>query len=269
MAAAMTRFRPCIDLHGGRVKQIVGATLRDDGTPPQENFVAAEGAGWFAARFRADGLGGGHVIRLGPGNDAAAREALAAWPGGLQLGGGITPATAGEWLAAGASHVIVTSWLFDAQGGFREQNLRALAAQVGPGRLVVDLSCRRTGRGWTVAMNRWQTLTDLELTHAALDAIAPWCAEFLVHAADVEGRCGGIDVGLVERLGSWCGRPVTYAGGVASLADVRRVDAASGGRVDVTVGSALDLFGGRGVGYAELLEWNRGGAGGLQVPWVR
>lgn len=259
MAACMSRFRPCIDLHEGRVKQIVGGTLRDDGTPPRENFVAELGAGWYAEKFRADGLAGGHVIRLGPGNDAAAREALAAWPGGLQLGGGVTADNAAEWLAAGASHVIVTSWLFDAQGRFHEQRLRELAGRVGAKRLVVDLSCRRTARRWTVAMNRWQTLTNVEVSHAALDALAPWCAEFLVHAADVEGLCGGIDEELVGLLGAWGGRPVTYAGGVATLDDVRRIEAAGGGRVDVTVGSALDLFGGSGVRYADLLEWNRRG----------
>jgi len=254
----MTKFRPCIDLHGGVVKQIVGGTLRDSGPGPRENFVADQTAGWFARKFRADGLTGGHVIRLGPGNDAAAREALAAWPGGLQVGGGISEKNAGEWLGAGASHVIATSCLFDGRGRFLEQRLRELSRATGAERLVVDLSCRATSGGWTVAMNRWQTLTSLEVTHAALDAIAPWCAEFLVHAADVEGLCGGVDADLAAHLGEWGGRPVTYAGGVAVLDDLRRVEAASAGRLDVTVGSALDLFGGTGVRYEDLLAWNRG-----------
>jgi len=257
-SAVMTRVRPCIDLHDGRVKQIVGGTLRDDGSAPRENFVAAQGAGWFAAKFRADGQTGGHVIRLGPGNDVAAREALAAWPGGLQLGGGVTMDTAAEWLDAGASHVIVTSWLFDERGRFLNERLRVMAGHVGAERLVVDLSCRRSDGGWRVTMNRWQTLTNLELNHATLDAIAPWCAEFLIHAADVEGLCAGIDEPLVELLGAWSGRPVTYAGGVAGLDDLRRVAGAGAGRVDVTIGSALDLFGGSGVCYQDVVAWNRG-----------
>lgn len=259
---SVTKFRPCIDLHEGKVKQIVGGSLRDAGPGPRENFVAELGAGWFAEKFRGDGLAGGHVIRLGPGNDEAAREALAAWPGGLQLGGGITDENAGQWLDAGAGMLIVTSWLFDEAGRFLDTRLRELAEQVGAERLVVDLSCRRTETGWTVAMNRWQTLTSLEVTHEALDAIAPYCAEFLVHAADVEGLCQGVDEELAAHLGAWAGRPMTYAGGVATMEDVRRIEQLSGGRVDVTVGSALDLFGGSGVSYGELLDWNRRGGGG-------
>jgi phosphoribosylformimino-5-aminoimidazole carboxamide ribotide isomerase len=253
----MSRFRPCIDLHHGQVKQIVGGSLRDDGTPPVENFVARHPAGWFAERFRAAALTGGHVIKLGPGNDAAAREALAAWPGGLQLGGGITAANAAGWLTAGAAQVIVTSALFDSAGRFLPDALAALVKAVGRDRLVIDLSCRRTAAGWTVAMNRWQTLTDLAVTPATLDRLAPHCAEFLIHAADVEGLCRGIDAELVAMLGAWGKLPLTYAGGAASMADVRLVESAGQGRVDVTVGSALDLFGGRGVTFAELVAWNR------------
>ena len=251
----MTKFRPCIDLHDGKVKQIVGGTLRDDGPGPRENFVASAGAGEFAAMFRKDALTGGHVIKLGPGNEDAAKEALAAWPGGLQIGGGIHAGNAREWLDAGASHVIVTSWLFE-DGKFSDERLRQLVAATGPERLVIDLSCRRTATGWTVAMDRWQTLTDLEVTPATLDRLAPRCAEFLIHAADVEGLCGGIDGELVALLGAWAGRPVTYAGGAASMADLEKVSTLSAGNVDVTVGSALDIFGGKGVRYDEVVAWN-------------
>ena len=253
----MTRFRPCIDLHQGKVKQIVGGSLRDDGPGPQENFVSEHPAGWFAERFRGDHLTGGHVIKLGPGNDDAARQALAAWPGGLQIGGGIDADNAQEWLDAGASHVIVTSALFDAEGKFLEDCLHSLVAKIGRARLVIDLSCRRTTDGWTVAMNRWQTLTDLEVDHATLDRLAPFCDEFLIHAADVEGLCGGIDAELVALLGNWGKRPVTYAGGAATMADLSLVEQAGRGAVDVTVGSALDLFGGKGLCYQDLVEWNR------------
>jgi phosphoribosylformimino-5-aminoimidazole carboxamide ribotide isomerase len=253
----MTKFRPCIDLHQGKVKQIVGGSLRDGGAGPRENFVSDKPPAWFAETFRADSLTGGHVIKLGPGNDEAARQALAAWPGGLQIGGGITADNAAAWLDAGASHVIVTSALFGADGAFLTDAPAALAGAVGADKLVIDLSCRRNDGGWTVAMNRWQTLTNLPLTHATLDLLAPHCAEFLIHAADVEGLCRGIDAELVSLLGSWGRIPVTYAGGAATMEDVLLVESAGRGRVDVTVGSALDLFGGAGLRYRELVEWNR------------
>lgn len=253
----MTKFRPCIDLHSGKVKQIVGGTLRDDGPGPKENFVSEKGSAWFSEKFRADGLKGGHVIKLGPGNEEAAKEALKAWPGGLQIGGGIDFSNAAEWLAHGAKQIVVTSWLFEGGVHFSEEKASRLSGEIGAEMLVIDLSCRRTAEGWTVATNRWQTMTDLVLTPETFDRLAPYCAEFLIHAADVEGLCGGIDRELVEMLGSWGGRPVTYAGGAASMEDVRLVDELSGGRVDVTVGSALDLFGGSGVRYDEIVEWNR------------
>lgn len=253
----MTKFRPCIDLHDGKVKQIVGGSLRDEGPGPEENFVSERPSSWFAEKFREDELSGGHVIMLGPGNVEAAREALAAWPGGLQIGGGINADNAGEWIEAGASQVIVTSWLFDEGGRFLEDRAQALVESVGRERVVLDLSCRRTESGWCVAMNRWQTLTDLEVTTATLDRLGQWAGEFLIHAADVEGKCGGVDEDLVRLLGDWGGGVVTYAGGVGEMKDVRLVDELSQGRVDVTVGSALDLFGGSGVSYAELVAWNR------------
>ena len=254
----MTRFRPCIDLHDGQVKQIVGATLSDTGAPPTENCVSEHAPSWFADLYRNDRLRGGHVIQLGKGNEDAAREALQAWPGGMQLGGGINIRNAVEWLEAGAAQIIVTSWLFDDDGQFREDRLRELANEVGRENIVVDLSCRNTESGWTVAMNRWQTLTSIDVTHATLETLAEWCCEYLVHAADVEGLCGGVDAELVELLGQWAGIPITYAGGVATMADLELVSERSGGHVDVTVGSALNIFGGSGVKYEDLIAWNAG-----------
>ena len=253
----MTKFRPCIDLHEGRVKQIVGGSLTEQGAV--ENFVSEQPAGYYAELFGRDGLTGGHVIQLGPGNAEAAREALQAYPNGLQLGGGVKLENAASWLQAGASAVIVTSMLFDADGCFQLQSLKELSEEVGVEHLIIDLSCRRVEEGWQVAMNRWQTLTDLPVTTAVLEDLAEWGAEFLIHAADVEGKCGGIDEELVALLGSWSGRPITYAGGVGKMADVELVESASGGKVDVTVGSALDIFGGDGVRYEELLRWNERG----------
>jgi phosphoribosylformimino-5-aminoimidazole carboxamide ribotide isomerase len=252
----MTKFRPCIDLHQGLVKQIVGGTLRDN-SQPAENFVSEKSPAWFAECFRRDQLSGGHVIMLGPGNENAAKEALAAWPGGLQIGGGINASNARAWLDAGASHVIVTSSLFDPSGKFLPHALEEISQSCGAEKLVIDLSCRRSADGWIVAMNRWQTLTDLAVTHATLDRLAPYCAEFLIHAADVEGLRAGIDRELVELLGSWGKIPMTYAGGAASMDDLRAIDAASSGSIDITVGSALDLFGGDQLRYEDLVAWNQ------------
>ncbi|HAT10577.1 MAG TPA: phosphoribosylformimino-5-aminoimidazole carboxamide ribotide isomerase [Planctomycetes bacterium] len=251
----MSLFRPCIDLHAGVVKQIVGGTLRDDGTAPRENFVASQPPEHFAALYRRDGLRGGHVIKLGPGNEAAARAALAAWPDGLHIGGGIDAANAKDWIAAGAEKVIVTSWLFpDAR--FAPERLQALTAAVGRERLVIDLSCRRKAGGWMVAIDRWQRVTGFAVDEANLTRMASACSELLIHAADVEGLCNGIDEELVERLGRWSPIPVTYAGGARSVADLALVERLAP-RLDVTIGSALDIFGGSGVTYADCVAWNR------------
>jgi phosphoribosylformimino-5-aminoimidazole carboxamide ribotide isomerase len=248
-------FRPCIDLHDGRVKQIVGGTLDDGGAGPQVNFVAEHDAAWFAARYREDGLTGGHVIKLGPGNDEAARSALAAYPGGLQIGGGIDAANAAAWIDAGASHVIVTSWLFPG-GRLATDRLDALVATVGRERLVVDLSCRRRGDDYVVVIDRWQTFTDVVLSAETLARFAGSCAELLVHGVDVEGLVAGIDTDLVRRLAAWTTIPTTYAGGATSLDDLALVDELSDGRIDLTIGSALDLFGGQGVKYQDAVAYN-------------
>ncbi len=252
----MTLFRPCIDLHEGRVKQIVGGSLRDDGPGPATNFVATEGPGHFAAMYRRDGLDGGHVIKLGPGNDDAAREALAAFPGGMHLGGGVTSENAARWIAAGASKVIVTSFVFDGDA-LSDARMEELARAVGRERVVLDLSCRRHEGAYYVAKDRWQTLTATRIDAATLARIAAFSSELLVHAADVEGKCEGIDEELVALLGRESPLPVTYAGGGRDVADLARVDALSGGRVDLTFGSALDIFGGSLVRYGDCVAWNR------------
>ncbi|MGB0372902.1 MAG: phosphoribosylformimino-5-aminoimidazole carboxamide ribotide isomerase [Opitutales bacterium] len=253
----MTHFRPCIDLHNGLVKQIVGGSLTERESDLKTNFVSERPSSWFAERYREDGLRGGHVIQLGPGNRDAAVGALAAYPGGLQIGGGVRIENADEFLALGASHVIVTSWLFDKSGRFDEGKLQELSSHVGPDRLVVDLSCRKTADGWTVAMNRWQTPTDLHVNYATLDRLADTCSEFLIHAADVEGKCEGIDSEIVEYLGKWAQRPMTYAGGAYKLSDLKLVNDLSEGNFDLTIGSALDIFGGSQVKYSDCVAWNR------------
>lgn len=248
------RFRPCIDLHHGVVKQIVGGTLSDaSDTQLKTNFETEKPAAWFARQYRQDKLSGGHVIQLGPGNADAAASALAAWPGGLQIGGGINLDNAAGWLDAGASHVIVTSFVFDA-GRIHMDRLSALTRKIGKHRLVLDLSCRRKGDAYVVATNRWQTLTDEVINAKWMDQLSGFCDEFLIHAVDVEGRCAGIETDLVVLLGKWQGLPVTYAGGISTPADIDQIEILGKGHIDFTVGSALDIFGGAGLEYAELAK---------------
>ncbi len=249
-------FRPCIDLHDGKVKQIVGGSLKDDGAGLRTNFVSERPASWFAELYRRDDLKGGHVIKLGPGNDDAARAALAAYPGGLHLGGGVDADNAMSWLEAGASHVIVTSWVFR-DGQLDWERLKRLVGVIGKERLVLDLSCRKRGADYFVVTDRWQKFTELTLSQETLARLAEFCDEFLIHAADVEGLCRGIDSELVGKLGEWTPIPTTYAGGAKSLADLEEVTRIGRGRVDLTIGSALDVFGGAGVTYAEAVEFNR------------
>ena len=246
-------FRPCIDIHNGRVKQIVGGTLTQDGVSLRTNFVSDRGAAWYADLYRRDGLSGGHVIKLGPGNDHAAREALAAWPGGLQVGGGMTPENAEEWISAGASHVIVTSHVF--QGGMIHYgNLDKLRKITGKERLVLDLSCRMKNGSYYIVTDRWQKYTDVILNHGTLDELSSYCDEFLIHAVDVEGKAGGIEEGLVELLGAWSRIPITYAGGVHSFEDLTKLKELGHDKIHVTIGSALDLFGGP-MKFEEVLSY--------------
>ena len=248
-------FRPCIDLHEGKVKQIVGGTLGDT-DHVRENFVSEKSSAEFAELYRHDALRGGHVIMLGPGNEAAARAALAAYPGGMQVGGGVNLDNASGWLEAGASQVIVTSWLF--QGGRVDfDRLAQLESKIGKERLVLDLSCRRRGDDYWVVTDRWQTFTDVRVSAETLERLSGACVEFLVHAVDVEGLCRGIDTELVEKLALWSPIPSTYAGGANSLADLELVTQLGQGRIDLTIGSALDIFGGKGVRYEDAVAFNQ------------
>jgi phosphoribosylformimino-5-aminoimidazole carboxamide ribotide isomerase len=251
----MTRFRPCIDLRNGRVVQIVGGSLQEDATQVVTNFESDRSPADYAQMYRRDGLVGGHVIALGPGNHEAAISALQAYPGGMHMGGGITPHNAHIYLDAGASHVIVTSYVF-ADGQLSLTRLQELRDAVGRARLVLDLSCRRKDDVYWVVMDRWQRFTDTPLTAQTLSMLADYCAEFLVHGVDVEGLRLGIEAPLVTLLGEASPLPVTYAGGVRSLEDLDLVHQLGRGRVDVTIGSALDIFGGV-VAYEDVVAWHR------------
>lgn len=245
------KFRPCIDLHDGVVKQIVGATLDSTENALTTNFVASHSPAWFAELYRKDRLTGGHIIKLGPGNDGAAKEALAAWPEGMQLGGGVNADNAASWIAAGASHVIVTSALFR-DGAIDLEQLHRLVAAVGRDRLVFDLSCRRRGEDYYIVTDRWQTFTKVVIDATLLHFLAEHCAEFLVHAVDVEGRCSGVEAALVEKLGAITPLPTTYAGGISSVEDIACIREKGRGLLDYTVGSSLDIFGGEGLAYRQL-----------------
>ena len=242
------RFRPCIDIHNGKVKQIVGGSLKDQGDQAAENFVAEQDAAWYASLYKEKKLSGGHVILLNP-----AMKALAAWPGGLQIGGGIHNENAEEFLRAGASQVIVTSFVFK-DGQFKEENLNRLVHAVGKEQLVLDLSCRKKDDAYYIVTDRWQKFTDVRLTPAILDELSGSCAEFLIHAVDVEGKASGIEKELAEILGSWGKIPVTYAGGVGSFDDLRDLKKLGQNHLDVTIGSALDLFGGQ-MKFEEVLAY--------------
>jgi phosphoribosylformimino-5-aminoimidazole carboxamide ribotide isomerase len=249
-------FRPCIDLHEGKVKQLVGGSLSDDSNRLKTNFVSDRSASWYAELYKKDNLRGGHVIMLGPGNDAEARSALRTYPGGLQIGGGINAENAREWLDAGASHVIVTSWVFR-DGKVDWERLKHLTEAVGKDHLVIDLSCRRRDGEYFVVTDRWQKFTEVKLSADTIAEFAEWSSEFLIHAVDVEGLCHGIDQELVSKLGEWVTIPTTYAGGAASLADLEVVTRLGHGKIDLTIGSALDIFGGSGVRYKDLIKFNR------------
>ena len=249
------QFRPCIDLHDGRVKQIVGGSLESGGL--ETNFVAAESPAYFSKLYAGDGLRGGHVIKLGPGNDAAALEALKASPGFLQLGGGVDDTNALYWLGNGAEKVIVTSFVFQ-NGELKRERLRRLSALVGRDRLTLDLSCRKRGCDYHVVTDRWKCFTVLKVERGVLEDLAEFASEYLIHAVDVEGRRAGIDVELLHILADGTPIPCVYAGGVSSLDDVTTIEREGAGRIDYTVGSALDIFGGD-IAYRTLVERSRGG----------
>jgi len=249
-------FRPCIDLHAGKVKQIVGSTLESDASHLRTNFISEHSAAWYAELYKRDRLKGGHVIMLGPGNEAEARNALVAYPAGLQLGGGVTIDNAIHWLEAGASHVIVTSWIFHS-GQVDWSRLKELVRVIGKRHLVLDLSCRRRNDDYLVVTDRWKNFTDFSLCGKNLETLSEWCDEFLVHAVDREGLCSGIDRELVSSLSQWTPIPVTYAGGANFLADLQEVEVLGQGRIDLTIGSALDIFGGSGVRYEQAVDFNR------------
>lgn len=247
-------FRPCIDLHQGKVKQIVGETLNGQ-RPVIENFVSDLSSAHYADMFRQDGLRGGHVIMLGGGNEEAAMQALQAYPGGLQIGGGITADNAARYLEQGASHVVVTSYIFQ-DGELNRDHLHKIVAEVGKDKLVIDLSCKEKDGKWFVVTNQWKTFSSFEVQRSHLQELESYCDEFLVHAVDVEGKRTGIHKQLIEHLADCVTIPTTYAGGARSLDDLELFHRLSRGKLDITIGSALDIFGGS-LPYRQVVDYCR------------
>lgn len=254
------KFRPCIDIHNGQVKQIVGGSLFDEKNQAEENFVSNQDAAWFAGLYRKKGLPGGHVILLNPSTSEffektkkQALSALKSYPGGLQAGGGITAENAAEYLAAGASHVIVTSYVFR-DGKINYENLEKLKKEAGTEHIVIDLSCRKKEEDYYIVTDRWQKYTESRLTEETLETFSGFCDEFLIHAVDVEGKADGIEENVVRILGNWGKKKITYAGGIHSFHDLERLKELGREKVDVTIGSALDIFGGS-MNFDEVLGY--------------
>lgn len=259
------QFRPCIDIHNGKVKQIVGSSLKDQGSVATENFVSEQDAPFYADLYKKQGIKGGHIILLNPQGseyyEATKRQAMAAlreYPGGLQVGGGITADNAAEFIEAGASAVIVTSYVFK-DGAVNYENLDKIYQAVGREHLILDLSCRyRTmpdgTSGYYIVTDRWQKFTDERMCEALLDRLSEYCCEFLVHAVDVEGKANGIEKPLAQLLGDWAKIPITYAGGVHSYEDLEQLAALGHNKLNVTIGSALDLFGGP-MSYEQVIHY--------------
>ena len=253
------KFRPCIDIHNGKVKQIVGGSLKDEGNQAITNFASEYDADFYAKMYKKDGLKGGHIILLNSKESeyyeetkAQAMLALRAYTDGLQIGGGITAENAWEYIEAGASHVIVTSYVFK-DGEIQWNNLKKLVEEVGKEHVVLDLSCRKKDGTYYVVTDRWQTFTNVEVTPHLLNDLSEFCDEFLVHGVDVEGKSSGVELELVKLLSDWNGIPIAYAGGIGSMEDLKEFENASKGKLDFTIGSALDLFGGK-IPYEKLIK---------------
>lgn len=253
------RFRPCIDIHNGKVKQIVGGSLKDEADSAKDNFVSELGGDFYAQLYKNSGIKGGHIIILNAANSEyyeadieQARKALQAYPGGLQIGGGVNADNAKKYIEMGASHVIVTSYVFK-DGKINYDNLKKMVEAVGKEHLVLDLSCRKKNGKYYIVTDRWQKFTEVVVNEQVLDELSEYCSEYLIHAVDVEGKAKGIEEELASILGNWSKLPVTYAGGVGSFDDLEKLRELGLNRLDVTIGSALDIFGGD-MNYDRVIE---------------
>ncbi len=254
------KFRPCIDIHNGSVKQIVGGSLKDDNNQATDNFVSEKDAGYYANMYHRDNFIGGHIIILNPESSEyyeadieQAKKALSVYKEGMQIGGGVNDTNALRYLELGASHVIVTSYVFR-DGMIDFERLTKLSELVGSDRLVLDLSCRYHNGKYYVVTDRWQKITNEVLDKSLLEKLSRYCDEFLVHAVDVEGKAAGVEKDVIRILGECEGMKITYAGGIHSIEDIEFIKEAGNDNVDFTIGSALDLFGGK-IPYEYLVKY--------------
>lgn len=253
------KFRPCIDIHNGKVKQIVGSSINDNGDNAVENFVSGKDSVYYAKMYKNDGLAGGHIIQLNSADSEYYQDtrnqavmALEAYSGGMQAGGGINAENAGYFLDKGASHVIVTSYVFS-NGEINYDNLRKISRAAGKENLVLDLSCRKKDGDYYIVTDRWQRFSNVTVDEKILNELSSYCDEFLIHAVDVEGKASGIEEELVLKLGKWDGIPITYAGGISGYNDILKLKEYGNGRIDFTIGSALDIFGGS-ISYKDIVS---------------
>lgn len=253
------RFRPCIDIHNGKVKQIVGSSINDNGDNAVENFVSGKDSAYYAGMYKKDRLTGGHIIQLNSADSEYYQDtrnqavmALEAYAGGMQAGGGINAENAGYFLDKGASHVIVTSYVFR-NGEINYENLRKISRTAGKENLVLDLSCRKKDGDYYIVTDRWQKFSNVTVDEKILDELSGYCDEFLIHAVDVEGKASGIEEELVLKLGKWDGIPITYAGGISGYNDILKLKEYGNGKIDFTIGSALDIFGGN-ISYKDIVS---------------
>lgn len=256
------KFRPCIDIHNGSVKQIVGGSLADKGDYAEDNFVSEYDGAYYAKLYKEYELDGGHIIILNPKGSEfynadlkQAYSALSAFEGGLQIGGGITDENAADFIDQGASHVIVTSFVFK-NGEVNFDNLKRLVDKIGRQRLVLDLSCRKREGKYYIVTDRWQKFTDTVLEEKTIETLSSYCDEFLIHAVDAEGKAKGIETHVAEIMGDCCNISTTYAGGISSFEDLEILKTLGKGRIDFTVGSALDIFGGS-MKFEEVVNFGR------------
>lgn len=246
-------FRPCIDIHNGQVKQIVGSSLRDKGDKATENFVATNDASFYARLYKEHNLKGAHVIMLNSKDSeyyeatkAQALLALSEYKDSLQVGGGIDDKNAKFFIDNGASHVIVTSFAFK-DGRIQYENLAALVKAVGKEHIVLDLSAGKKDGEYVIVTDRWQKYSEVNITINLFTQLSSYCDEFLVHGIDTEGLKKGPDMELIKILSDVSGKiatPITYAGGIANTNHIKMIEELSEGKLNYTIGSALDIFGG-------------------------
>ena len=250
------KFKPCIDLHHGKVKQIIGSTLNSKEI--KVNFTSNQNSSYFAQLYRKYQLSGAHIIMLGPNNEEACLQALKTWPGHLQVGGGITLANGEKWLKAGAQKLIFTSYLFPDKT-LDLSRLQSLKKNYGRNKIVIDLSCSKTlaDKGYYVFKNKWKEQTTFKLELASLQSIIPYTEEILIHAISVEGKNQGMDQDLVyqlKKLHEQTNLNLVYAGGIHHQEELDEFVKISESKIDFTIGSALDIFGGRGFSFQQLAQ---------------